>query len=179
MSCFKKCCSGGDDNHVIREYSFASIQQATDGFSDKFFLREGSFGRVYIAKRPNDKFVAVRILPDDPRPEEEFKTEVNRLLELDHPNLVKLTDYLIEGVKRLFVYEFTPFVKNYSLGHCLHGRKKTPLDWNTRIKTLVLLKVCSTFTTKTRLLFMESSTRPTYCWMMTSIQSSLSSALQA
>ncbi|KAK4358783.1 hypothetical protein RND71_021012 [Anisodus tanguticus] len=78
--------------------------------------------------------VAIKQLnPDGCQGNREFIVEVLTLSMADHPNLVKLIGYCVEGHQRVLVYEYMPLG---SLEDHLHDPwpDKKRLDWNTRMK---------------------------------------------
>ncbi|XP_042942606.1 cysteine-rich receptor-like protein kinase 10, partial [Carya illinoinensis] len=97
----------------------ASIQAATDNFSDSNKLGEGSFDSVYKGILSDGKEVAVKRLSCcSEQGSEEFTNEVLLIMRLQHKNLVKLLGFCIDGEEKLLVYEFMP---NRSLDVSLFG----------------------------------------------------------
>ncbi|KAB5560439.1 hypothetical protein DKX38_005396 [Salix brachista] len=119
----------------LKVFTYHELSVATDDFNPSFSVGEGGFGKVYKGLIESiDKHVAVKQLDRNGRQgNKEFFSEVNTLSMVQHPNLVKLIGYCVDGDQRLLVYEFMP---NESLEtHLLDlppGRK--PLDWTTRMK---------------------------------------------
>lgn len=137
--------SSGESEMAILEVSkgphcplltYEELNVATEGFRPDHFLGEGGFGRVYKGVVNGTNQVAIKILnPKGKQGNREFCMEVLILSRLDHPNLVKLVGYCIDGDQRLLVYEYMPLG---SLGSHLHDLSpdQKPLDWNTRMKIL-------------------------------------------
>ncbi|KAK9056000.1 hypothetical protein SSX86_027087 [Deinandra increscens subsp. villosa] len=112
-----------------RDFSYAELQQATNGFSADNFLSEGGFGFVYEGKLRGGLKVAVKQHKDaSAQGEKEFKSEVNVLSKARHQNLVMLLGSCSEGTHRLLVYEL---VCNGSLDQHLSSHE---LTWDKRIK---------------------------------------------
>jgi hypothetical protein len=68
-------------------------------------------GSVYLAEdRKLDRQVAVKVLraPDDPGLLERFRREAEVMARIEHPNLVRLLDYEVDGPFPLLVMEFVP-----------------------------------------------------------------------
>ncbi|KAG6695154.1 hypothetical protein I3842_09G082600 [Carya illinoinensis] len=114
---------------------FASIQAATDNFSDSNKLGEGGFGPVYKGILSDGKEVAVKRLSCcSEQGSEEFTNEVLLIMRLQHKNLVKLLGFCIDGEEKLLVYEFMP---NRSLDVFLFDRsRRAQMDWNKRVNII-------------------------------------------
>ncbi|GJN31704.1 hypothetical protein PR202_gb20132 [Eleusine coracana subsp. coracana] len=117
-------------------YTVADLQVATESFNADNLVGEGSFGRVYTARLPYQKVLAVKkinfsALPN--HPSEFFIELVANVSKLNHPNLSELDGYCSEHGQCLLAYKF---YKNGSLHDFLHisdGYNK-PLSWNSRVK---------------------------------------------
>ncbi|GAA0159512.1 hypothetical protein LIER_38884 [Lithospermum erythrorhizon] len=118
-----------------RSFTFAELVKATDHFKEENLLGEGGFGRVYKGHlKGTDEVVAIKQLDiHGCQGIREFVVEVMTLSMADHPNLVKLIGYCIEGEQRLLVYEFMPLgsLEDHLFGNL---RKRKKLDWNIRMK---------------------------------------------
>ncbi|XP_022764345.1 inactive protein kinase SELMODRAFT_444075-like [Durio zibethinus] len=90
-----------------RDFSFAELQAATEGFHVKNFLSEGGFGSVYRGEI-NGLKIAVKqhMYNASLQGEKEFKSEVQVLRKARHENLVMLVGSCSEGNHRLLVYEY-------------------------------------------------------------------------
>ncbi|OMO64948.1 hypothetical protein COLO4_31693 [Corchorus olitorius] len=122
-----------DEDHSgdMHHFSLASIQAATDNFSDSNKLGEGGFGPVYKGKLPSGKEIAVKRLSMKSRQGlEEFKNEVKLIIKLQHKNLVRLLGYCLEEDEKILVYEF---LSNTSLDAFLFDPETVKvLDWEKR-----------------------------------------------
>ncbi|XP_055833741.1 probable serine/threonine-protein kinase PBL5 isoform X2 [Solanum dulcamara] len=118
-----------------RAFKFNELVAATENFKAAYFLGEGGFGKVYKGcLADTGQVVAIKQLnPDGCQGNREFIVEVLTLSMADHPNLVKLIGYCVEGHHRVLVYEYMPLG---SLEDHLHDPwpDKKRLDWNTRMK---------------------------------------------
>lgn len=89
-----------------RDFTYAELQAATEGFSPKNFLSEGGFGSVYRGKLNGLKIAVKQHKSASFQGEKEFKSEVNILSTARHENLVMLLGSCSEGNHRLLVYEY-------------------------------------------------------------------------
>ncbi|KAL5706095.1 hypothetical protein ACHQM5_024304 [Ranunculus cassubicifolius] len=117
-------------------YSLADLQSATGNFATGRLLGEGSIGRVYRAKYPDGKVMAVKKIDSslfqngDP---EDFSDITSNISKLHHPNIADLVGFCSEQGHNLLVYEY---FRNGSLHEFLHlsDDYSKPLTWNTRIR---------------------------------------------
>ncbi|KAM5588589.1 hypothetical protein ABKV19_006847 [Rosa sericea] len=128
----------GRNNLKAQEYrnvSFASIRAATSNFSESNKLGEGGFGPVYKGIMSDGKEVAIKRLSCcSEQGSEEFTTEVQLIMNLQHKNLVRLLGYCVDGEEKLLVYEYMP---NSSLDVILFdSMKRAQLDWTGRINII-------------------------------------------
>ncbi|GKU89885.1 hypothetical protein SLEP1_g3961 [Rubroshorea leprosula] len=117
-------------------YSVASLQTATNSFSQDNIIGEGSLGRVYKAEFPNGKVMAVKKIDNAAlslQEEDNFLEAVSNMSRLRHPNIVTLTGYCAEHGQRLLVYEY---IGNGSLHDILHlmDESSNALSWNARVR---------------------------------------------
>ncbi|KAK8602891.1 hypothetical protein V6N13_085093 [Hibiscus sabdariffa] len=126
----------GDTN--AKAFDYSDLCTATNNFNPDNQLGEGGFGRVYKGQVDNsNQVVAVKQLDRNGyQGNKEFLVEVLMLSLLNHPNLVNLVGYCVDGDQRILVYEYMP---NGSLeSHLLDlPSHKKPLDWDTRIKVSI------------------------------------------
>ncbi|KAK8276834.1 hypothetical protein V6Z12_D10G226000 [Gossypium hirsutum] len=116
----------------MRDFTYAELQAATEGFNAKNFLSEGGFGSVYRGEI-NGMKIAVKQHKYNAslQGEKEFKSEVHVLRTARHENLVMLVGSCSEGNHRLLVYEY---VCNRSLDLHLSKHSRKPLSWQKRVK---------------------------------------------
>ncbi|CAI5953795.1 unnamed protein product [Closterium sp. NIES-64] len=147
---------------AAQTFTFRELERATGGFSEKNFIGEGGFGRVYkgwlestgqvVAVKQLDRngvlgnreflvvvlmlslVVAVKQLDrNGVQGNREFLVEVLMLSLLHHPNLVNLIGYCADGDQRLLVYEFMP---RGALEDHLHDlpEGRASLEWSKRMR---------------------------------------------
>ncbi|KAK8273305.1 hypothetical protein V6Z11_D11G399600 [Gossypium hirsutum] len=116
-----------------QRYTYHELKQATDGFSDKTFLGQGGFGRVYKGTLKNSKpDVAVkRVSHESKQGLREFMSEISSLGRLRHRNLVQLLGWCRRRGDLLLVYDF---MANGSLDKLLFDNPKTILNWDHRFR---------------------------------------------
>ncbi|XP_030968024.1 cysteine-rich receptor-like protein kinase 10 [Quercus lobata] len=117
------------------QFDLATIQAATNKFSDDNRLGGGGFGEVYKGILLNRQEIAVKRLSESSgQGVEEFKNEILVVAKLQHRNLVRLLGFCLEGKEKLLIYEFMP---NKSLDQFLfESDKKKILDWSRRYKII-------------------------------------------
>ncbi|KAI0502533.1 hypothetical protein KFK09_017486 [Dendrobium nobile] len=132
---------GGKDKDATSQPSWnlfidlATLEAATDNFSDDNLLGRGGFGPVYKGVMANGQEIAVKQLALDSRQGlREFTNEVRLLLKVQHRNLVSLLGCCAAAGQKMLVY---PFLPNRSLDHFLFGKiKQTPLHWSKRLEII-------------------------------------------
>lgn len=127
--------NGENIGSKVQTFTFAELEVATDNFRSDCFLGEGGFGKVYKGRLEKiNQAVAIKQLDrNGAQGIREFVVEVITLGLADHPNLVKLIGYCVDGDQRLLVYEYMPLGSLECHLHDLRPRRKG-LDWNTRMK---------------------------------------------
>ncbi|CAH8378450.1 unnamed protein product [Eruca vesicaria subsp. sativa] len=124
------------NNIEAQSYRFLELAAATNSFRQECLIGEGGFGRVYKGKlEKTGQVVAVKQLDRNRlQGNREFLLEISALSTLNHPNLVNLIGYCLDGDQRLLVYEFMPLgsLEDHLLADVAPGQQ--PLDWNTRIR---------------------------------------------
>ncbi|WJX14810.1 hypothetical protein P8452_05021 [Trifolium repens] len=113
------------------EFDFATIEIATNNFSDDSKIGKGGYGQVYKGTLPNGQEIAVkRLSKTSGQGAEEFKNEVMLIAKLQHRNLVRLIGFCLEDQEKILIYEYVP---NKSLDHFLFdSRKQKELTWPER-----------------------------------------------
>ncbi|KAL6992858.1 Protein STRUBBELIG-REPTOR FAMILY 8 [Sarracenia purpurea var. burkii] len=117
-------------------YTVASLQTATNSFSQDNLIGEGSLGRVYRGEFPNGKIVAIKKIDNvvlSLQEEDNFLEAVSNMSRLRHPNIIALTGYCAEHGQRLLVHDY---IGNGSLHDMLHfaDERSTMLTWNARVR---------------------------------------------
>ncbi|XP_052875926.1 cysteine-rich receptor-like protein kinase 10 isoform X2 [Gossypium arboreum] len=117
------------------QYDFATIEAATNKFSDANKLGEGGFGEVYKGILPDQQVIAVkRLSRGSGQGDEEFKNEAVLVAKLQHRNLVRLLGFCLEREEKILVYEYVP---NKSLDYFVFDpTKQGQLDWSRRYKII-------------------------------------------
>ncbi|XP_062161101.1 cysteine-rich receptor-like protein kinase 10 isoform X2 [Alnus glutinosa] len=131
----------GNDVSTVEEpveslqFDLATIEAATNNFSENNKLGKGGFGDVYKGILLNGQKIAVkRLLRSTTQDVKDFKNEVILVAKLQHRNLVRFLGFCLEGEEKILVYEF---VANKSLDHFLYDcGKQRLLDWTTRSKII-------------------------------------------
>ncbi|XP_054779056.1 cysteine-rich receptor-like protein kinase 25 [Prosopis cineraria] len=116
-------------------FKLATIEAATNRFSNENRIGKGGFGEVYKGILPDGKEIAVKRLSESSRQGlTEFKNEVLLIAKLQHRNLVALLGFCLKGQEKILVYEYVP---NKSLDFFLFGsQKERALTWSDRFKII-------------------------------------------
>nr|TKS09194.1 hypothetical protein D5086_0000095980 [Populus alba] len=114
-----------------RDFSYAEIHAATEGFSQTKFLSEGGFGCVYRGDLDGLAFAVKQHNGASFQGEKEFESEVEVLSKVRHENLVMLLGSCSKGSDRLLVYEYVCYG---SLDQHLSKHARKPLTWEKRMK---------------------------------------------
>ncbi|KAG9148293.1 hypothetical protein Leryth_012241, partial [Lithospermum erythrorhizon] len=115
-------------------YTVAELQFATNCFSEKNLLGEGSLGAVYRAEFPDGQIFAVKslmLVPLSLNEEEQVLDAIRNTSRLRHPNIVRLVGYCVESGQHILVYEY---IRNLTLEDALHCAAYTPLSWSLRLR---------------------------------------------
>lgn len=90
-----------------RDFTYAELHAATNGFSEHNFLSEGGFGSVYSGEIDGIRIAVKQHKLVSSQGEKEFRSEVNVLSKVSHENLVMLLGTCREATRRLLlVYEY-------------------------------------------------------------------------
>ncbi|XP_065877571.1 probable LRR receptor-like serine/threonine-protein kinase RFK1 isoform X2 [Euphorbia lathyris] len=123
-----------DQNLPTGTFSLKQIRAATDNFDPANKIGEGGFGPVYKGLLRDGTVIAVKQLSSISRQgNREFLNEIGMISCLQHPNLVKLHGFCVEGDQLLVIYEY---LENNSLARALfdHKQNQLKLDWSARLK---------------------------------------------
>ncbi|GLT52536.1 hypothetical protein SLA2020_258710 [Shorea laevis] len=118
-------------------FTLKQIKAATNDFDSANKIGEGGFGPVYKGQMPDGTQIAVKQLSSKSRQgNREFINEIGLISCLQHPNLVKLHGFCVEGDQLLLVYEY---MENNSLARALLGpeHNQPELHWPTRLKICI------------------------------------------
>ncbi|TKY51088.1 Cysteine-rich receptor protein kinase 25 [Spatholobus suberectus] len=117
------------------EFDLATIEAATNKFSEERRIGKGGYGEVYKGILPDGEEIAVKRLSTNSRQGvEEFKNEVLLIAKLQHKNLVRLIGFCQEDKEKILIYEYVP---NRSLDHFLFDpQKRRQLTWSERYKII-------------------------------------------
>ncbi|KAK7269969.1 hypothetical protein RIF29_22795 [Crotalaria pallida] len=118
------------------QFDLATIQAATNNFSNENKIGQGGFGVVYKGILPNGQAIAVkRLSVTSLQGAVEFRNEAALVAKLQHRNLVRVLGFCLEGHEKMLVYEYIP---NKSLDHFLFDPvMQRELDWSRRYKIIV------------------------------------------
>jgi len=117
-------------------YTVASLQTATNSFSQENLIGEGSLGRVYRGEFPNGKIAAIKKIDNAAlslQEEDNFLEAVSNMSRLRHPNVIALVGFCGEHGQRLLVHDY---VGNGNLHDMLHfaDERSKQLTWNGRVR---------------------------------------------
>ncbi|KAL0665434.1 hypothetical protein Bca4012_102272 [Brassica carinata] len=118
------------------EFELSDLQTATANFAPGNLLGEGSIGRVYRAKYPDGRTLAVKKIDStlfDSSKSEGLTAIVMGVSKIRHQNIAELVGYCSEQGHNMLVYEC---FRNGSLHEFLHLSDcfSKPLTWNTRVR---------------------------------------------
>ncbi|KAI9123914.1 hypothetical protein K1719_005214 [Acacia pycnantha] len=127
----------GDESNTLEplQFSLATIEAATNKFSQENCLGQGGFGQVHKGILSNGQEIAVkRLSKGSGQGAEEFKNEVLLIAKLQHRNLVTLIGFCVEEQEKILIYEYVP---NESLDYFLFGTQKNRrLTWEERYEII-------------------------------------------
>ncbi|XP_028767764.1 cysteine-rich receptor-like protein kinase 25 [Neltuma alba] len=118
------------------QFSFATIEAATNNFSQLNKIGKGGFGEVYKGVLPDKREIAVKKLSSKSKQGVvEFKNEISLIANLQHRNLVALIGFCLEEDEKMLIYEYVP---NKSLDYFLFDTnpKRRILNWSERYKII-------------------------------------------
>ncbi|KAL1020543.1 hypothetical protein UPYG_G00001460 [Umbra pygmaea] len=130
--------TGGPQLSSALFWLFEEVQRGTEGFSAARQIGEGGFGHVYRATMKGTDYAVKRLKEnstlDWSTVKESFKTEVEKLSQYIHPNIVGFSGYSVGGGAYCLIYDF---MANGSLEDRLHYKDSAALSWPQRISVLV------------------------------------------
>uniref|UniRef100_A0A8C7N1K4 Interleukin-1 receptor-associated kinase 1 n=1 Tax=Oncorhynchus kisutch TaxID=8019 RepID=A0A8C7N1K4_ONCKI len=119
-------------------WPFEEVQRGTGDFSHAKQMGEGGFGHVYRATMRNTDFAVKKLKENSPLDwsvvKESFKTEVEKLSQYRHPNIVDFVGYCVGQGTYCLLYVFMP---NGSLEDQLHNQASAALFWPQRVSVLL------------------------------------------
>ncbi|WOK98317.1 protein STRUBBELIG-RECEPTOR FAMILY 5-like isoform X1 [Canna indica] len=120
----------------LTNYSLEDLEAATEDFSSRHLLGEGSIGCAYKAKFADGKVLTVKkieTLHSSGSSSYDFMEIVSGISKLRHPNIAELLGYCSEPGHKFLVYEYQ---WNGSLHGFLHlsDEYSKPLTWETRVR---------------------------------------------
>ncbi|KAL9668528.1 hypothetical protein QQ045_006062 [Rhodiola kirilowii] len=121
---------------TANSYTVASLQSATNSFSQEYLIGEGSVGRVYRAEFSNGKVMAVKKIDNTAlslQDEGNFMEAVTNMSRLRHPNIVSMVGYCVEHGQHLLVSEYIANGNLHDMLHFVDDSSKA-LSWNARVK---------------------------------------------
>ncbi|XP_060788440.1 interleukin-1 receptor-associated kinase 1 isoform X2 [Neoarius graeffei] len=133
------CCAAQSPQFTgVMSWQFDEVQRGTDCFSPARQIGEGGFGHVYRASMRNTDFAVKRLKEDSHLGwsvvKESFKTEVERLSQYRHPNIMDLVGYSVGGGTYCLIYVYMP---SGSLEDRLRCENGSALSWSQRVKVLM------------------------------------------
>ncbi|WCJ21748.1 Leucine-rich repeat protein kinase family protein [Euphorbia peplus] len=120
----------------INKIRLSDLLLATNNFDLENIVSSTRTGVSYKADLPDGSALAIKRLSACKLSEKQFRSEMNRLGQLRHPNLVPLLGFCVVEEERLLVYKHMP---NGTLSSQLHGigfgvSPSNVLDWPTRVR---------------------------------------------
>ncbi|XP_061354610.1 cysteine-rich receptor-like protein kinase 25 [Gastrolobium bilobum] len=127
----------GDELKTLEslQFSLATVEAATNKFSQENKIGKGGFGVVYKGVFLDGRQIAVKKLSrSSGQGSHEFKNEILLIAKLQHRNLVTLLGFCLEDQEKILIYEYVP---NKSLDYFLFDTKKQRiLHWFERYKII-------------------------------------------
>ncbi|XP_010084352.1 PREDICTED: interleukin-1 receptor-associated kinase-like 2, partial [Pterocles gutturalis] len=141
-SSVKPCSSSSPQQETLTDLPSGSllwtqreVTNATNGFSDKSRLCEGTFADVYKGQRNNMVYIIKRLKETECTSTDStqrfFHTEVQICFRCCHVNILQLLGFSVETGLHCLIY---PYLPNGSLQNKLHCQDDSvPLTWEVRI----------------------------------------------
>lgn len=120
----------------IVKIKLLDLLQATDNFNDSKVMVSTKTGVSYVAVLSDGSALAVKRLSGCKLTEKQFRSELNRLGQLRHPNVVPLLGFCLVDEEKLLVYKH---MSNGTLYSRLHNSsvKEGALMWPIRLRIAV------------------------------------------
>ncbi|GJN02198.1 hypothetical protein PR202_ga19523 [Eleusine coracana subsp. coracana] len=120
-----------DDSGAARQLTWAEVEAATGGFSSRV-IGHGGFSTVYLASSfpSGGRVGAVKVHCSSERLHRAFRQELDVLLSLRHPHIVRLLAFCDVDDEGALVFEYAP---NGDLHHKLHSNNDDVLPWSRRV----------------------------------------------
>ncbi|KAL5552990.1 hypothetical protein UlMin_040391 [Ulmus minor] len=123
-------------SHKLMQVRLSDILMATNNFDPQNIVISTRTGVSYKAVLPDGSALAIKRLNGCKLGEKQFRSEMNRLGQLRHPNLVPLLGFCVVEEEKLLVYKH---MYNGTLYSQLNGSGNANsqygfLDWPTRLK---------------------------------------------
>lgn len=118
----------------VRRLEWAEVESVTGGFSSRV-IGQGGFSTVYLASLSSSRLGAVKVQRSSERLLRVFRQELDVLVSVRHPHIVRLLGYCDEREEGVLVFEYAA---NGDLHERLHreregGPKRAPLPWARRM----------------------------------------------
>ncbi|KAK1377020.1 Protein kinase domain-containing protein [Heracleum sosnowskyi] len=125
-------CNKFVQDSIVRRFSWDEIQVLTMKCSSSRMIGYGGFSSVYLARFLDSSLGAVKIQCSSERLNQVYKQELNILLSICHPNIVKLKGYCDERDEGVLVFDY---MCNGTLDENLRGSRKNSvtLSWKKRM----------------------------------------------
>ncbi|KAK4766697.1 hypothetical protein SAY87_008339 [Trapa incisa] len=119
----------------VRVFTYKELQKATRNFKPDSNIGEGAFGVVYkgfLDEGFHGAIAVKKLNAESVQGFKEWKSEINFLGTLSHPNIVKLLGYCSEDGHLLLVYEYMS--KGTLKNHLFRRASTETLPWTLRIQ---------------------------------------------
>ncbi|KAG1362245.1 salt tolerance receptor-like cytoplasmic kinase 1 [Cocos nucifera] len=115
-----------------RRFGWPEIESLTGNFTSSAVIGEGGSSTVYLASHPSpsSSLAALKVLRSSERLHRAFRLELDVLLRLRHPHIVRLLGFCDDREEGVLVFEYVP---NGTLHEKLHGSGGAVLPWNRRV----------------------------------------------